>query len=564
MNDNDLLDDDIVEKKVNNNPSDYIEKIFKSSILLSRFVTGNSFIDSIISYIALLLLSYLFEKLKYTISFIPNIMNNFFKFIIYIFPRQVQRIYKVYIKRQKIPKYIYKTVEISYITDNKQINELYKAVSWYLSNSPQINYIVETPLKLTYEKRISDKVNDFDEGSINQFIALNKVNKLYYNKHIIYYSLTTEVISIFMDREKKRENYKITLSADIDSSSDFDILVSFCTYCTKEYIKSLNSSIWVQNIYTNQGKEWVANPSNNRRKIDTIILQNNLKEKIKKDVQLFINSEDWYKNRDIPYTRGYLFYGHPGTGKTSMIKGLSLYCKRHIHYLILSNISSDIELFELLSNINYRDTILVIEDIDCMDKIVKDRSILKKELELKELELKELELKEIEKNNKINLIHKQISDLEFIDKPVYKTSEYGYKLNDQPEKNSKTLTLSGLLNALDGPFTRDGRIMIMTTNHPDILDTALIRPGRVDVKYLFDYCDKQQIKELYEMFFETICDEKLLNSINDRRYSPAHITSVFLKYRDNPEETFLHLDDENKHPLINPINVLPINKLIEV
>ena len=96
---------------------------------------------------------------------------------------------------------------------------------------------------------------------------------------------------------------------------------------------------------------------------------------------MFLNSEEWYQHRDIPYTRGYLFYGHPGTGKTSMIKGLSLFSKRHIHYLMLNEVETDTQLVELIKSINYKETILVIEDIDAMLNVVKSRTMEQKSYE---------------------------------------------------------------------------------------------------------------------------------------------------------------------------------------
>lgn len=64
-----------------------------------------------------------------------------------------------------------------------------------------------------------------------------------------------------------------------------------------------------------------------------------------------------------------------------------------------------------------------------------------------------------------------------------------------PDKN--TLTLSGLLNAIDGVASQEGRVLIMTTNHPEHLDPALTRPGRVDLSIAFSLATTQQIKDLF-------------------------------------------------------------------
>jgi SpoVK/Ycf46/Vps4 family AAA+-type ATPase len=122
-----------------------------------------------------------------------------------------------------------------------------------------------------------------------------------------------------------------------------------------------------------------------------------------------------------------------------------------------------------------------------------------------------------------------------------------------PNEMNKGITLSGLLNALDGIFTTNGRILIMTTNKPEVLDDALIRPGRCDVKYKFDNCNKQQIQELYEIFFNQSAQHNQLNKIKNKQYSPAHITSVFLRYRNEPHNALLHLDDIEQKIVITPL-----------
>ena len=76
------------------------------------------------------------------------------------------------------------------------------------------------------------------------------------------------------------------------------------------------------------------------------------------------------------------------------------------------------------------------------------------------------------------------------------------------------LTLSGLLNMLDGVLSTEGRIIIMTSNYPEVLDKALIRPGRIDVKEYFGRCDQFQIGQLFEMFYVMDCPNELLSRID--------------------------------------------------
>ncbi len=431
-----------------------------------------------------------------------SIYNNI-KLTLNQFNYTMKEIINKYILRKSINNKFYRNVDINYITENKQINELYKAVYWYLTNNEKINYLNEPYLQFVFEKKITNE----NKHIIKNNLSIHKIPKQQIYKNTIFknqdifYSLSTELITVYSDKDRKRENYKINLYTYISEFETNDILDEFCQHCLLEYINNLSSNVWSQLIYTNNNKSWSSNPSNNNRKIDTIILKDGLKEEIKTDLQLFLDSEEWYKDRDIPYTRGYLFYGSPGTGKTSMIKGISLYCKRHIHYLMLNEIESDSELLELLKKINYKETVLVIEDIDAMCDIVKTRE----------------------------------------NKNVEEYDECDSENSKDKEKKSK-LTLSGLLNAIDGVFTCHGRILIMTTNHPELLDPALIRPGRIDCKYLFNNCNKDQIKGLYEMFFNKPIDLTKLDKIKDIEYSPAHITSLFLRYRNNPEESLNNID----------------------
>jgi len=475
--------------------------------------TGNKnidlFFDSILQAIIFSYITYILSNINFYIK----------KFKILLQPVILycrNKINSFYIK----PKIFEKKVDIMYITDNKQINELYKAVFWYISNTSEIDYTNEMYLQYACDQKSLMS----DSCEINKIINQNIEKKIKYKNIDITYSYSSDIITVYTDKDRKKENYIVTLKTIQHENSKEDILEEFCKFCATEYKFYLTGKVWIQKIYTNNRNQWNNSESNNFRKLDTIILKDDLKNTIKNDMQLFLNSEEWYQHRDIPYTRGYLFYGHPGTGKTSMIKGLSLFSKRHIHYLMLNEVETDTQLVELIKSINYKETILVIEDIDAMLNVVKSRTMEQKSYE------------------------------EFInekDKDKKMTKEEWEQYTESKNKRS-TITLSGLLNVIDGLFSSHGRILIMTTNHPEILDSALIRPGRIDCKFLFDNCNREQIGRLYEMFFNKELSELNKYQLKQitKKYSPAEITSIFLRYRNNPDNALIYLyqdEDQEEH-----------------
>lgn len=93
-----------------------------------------------------------------------------------------------------------------------------------------------------------------------------------------------------------------------------------------------------------------------------------------------------------------------------------------------------------------------------------------------------------------------------------------------------TLNLAGLLNVLDGVVDTPERIVVMTTNHPEILDPALIRPGRIDQRLLLGYMRWQNVVEMIKHYFQLGTeglDESLVKRVreailgNDAKGLPA-------------------------------------------
>ncbi len=79
-----------------------------------------------------------------------------------------------------------------------------------------------------------------------------------------------------------------------------------------------------------------------------------------------------------------------------------------------------------------------------------------------------------------------------------------------PFGNKDKLDLSGLLNVLDGVVDTPDRIVIMTTNHPEKLDPALIRPGRIDKKIFLGYLCAASAIDMVKHYFgsQTLTDDQ--------------------------------------------------------
>jgi chaperone BCS1 len=193
------------------------------------------------------------------------------------------------------------------------------------------------------------------------------------------------------------------------------------------------------------------------RPFESVILPKGHAEMIQADIQKFIQQRAWYARMGIPYHRGYLFHGLPGSGKTSLISALAGALEMNLYVLnIAGENMSDERLYDMFMDIQPH-SILLLEDVDA---VTRNREAVKPET------------------------------------PV--PAQVG---GDAPVAEKKGVTLSGLLNCIDGIVAKDGALLFMTTNYKERLDPALIRPGRIDVQLEFGFATREQIVRLFKRFF---------------------------------------------------------------
>ena len=233
---------------------------------------------------------------------------------------------------------------------------------------------------------------------------------------------------------------------------------------------------------------------------------------------------DRYKRLGIPHTLGFLFHGEPGCGKTSCIKAIANHLQRSVVTINLKHVKDVRELTVLFLS-DYlsggwkepkNKRIYVFEEIDCcVDENV--NPFLDRSLKIK---------KEIKEDDKLD---KLATALLKDEKTVLKT----------PPK----ITTGDVLELLDGICETDDRIIIFTTNHPEKIDKAFLRPGRIDLSIEFKKLRKVDINNLYKLWFNKSISDKVLNKIKDYSLSQAEFGK--LCFENNAEKVLEKLVNGN-------------------
>ncbi|KAI0311895.1 P-loop containing nucleoside triphosphate hydrolase protein [Amylostereum chailletii] len=270
-------------------------------------------------------------------------------------------------------------------------------------------------------------------------------------------------------------------------SSNRSILDQLILEAKKAWLAARQDTI---DIYANEGLsgDWRYVSSRPQRSLKSIILDAGVKEVILDDAKDFLGSKQWYADRGIPFRRGYLLYGAPGSGKTSIIHSLAGELKLDIYIVSLSKLGlDDSTLNELISNLPER-CIALMEDIDAAFTAGLTRDVTGTELEDPRTRAARLR-----RRGGAGACEDDASSEEDSDREPKTAGPGGAK--------DSRITLSGLLNALDGVSAQEGRLLFATTNRYTALDPALTRPGRMDIHVEFKLASRYQATELFKRFY---------------------------------------------------------------
>lgn len=231
----------------------------------------------------------------------------------------------------------------------------------------------------------------------------------------------------------------------------------------------------VVNIYMPNYNSWSLSSIVSKRSYETLHLPGNTFQDLVGRITSFKDSKDWYKTNGIPHRMGLVFEGLPGTGKTTTITALASYFNWPI-YLVPANSAFDDKTFmKMISNVP-ENSFLVFEDMDGL-----------------------------------------------------------FPSREGNESKKSSISFSAILNSLDGITSSEGRVLIMTTNHVEKLDPALIRPGRIDHVVTFTHAVEDQIISIFTKFYSRPELSAVFSAeIKDFKVTVAQLQNYLLLYKTDP------------------------------
>jgi len=464
-------------------------------------------------------------------------------------------------------------------------NYIKKCMQRQMKQISKVTNTLISSVKLVKNYKDIHSNNEFNkvDGVMNEIISIHDIHSLTYNGSYYYFNfydifnieknIKFKLISIEFDKDKTSiERIEFELFSE---TMNVQYIKQYIEKCYEKYDDIRKNKLKKDLCYfDSQYNEFSNNINKLEFRINKFKTNKHLrniffskKSELEKRIHVYMNNPEWYEKNGIPYTFGLLLYGEPGCGKTSTIKALANTMSRHVININLNILKTNKQLNNLFHSdyiniINEVGTneqiyipiykrLYVFEDIDCMNNnIVLKRDDL--EQEQNRHSKKEQKCQE-QVQEKIYDGYDQYSQNNFLmfdtdkfatdhEKKSEVTDKFLTSVKTKSENKDKDpITLSSLLNILDGTLETPGRIIIMTTNHRDKLDPALIRPGRIDMCIEFTKSTPEMIIDMYENLYNEKFPIQHIHKLSNLTLSPATVIQILFRHINSPQDSINEL-----------------------
>ena len=495
--------------ELNNIVADTLKHSFLSSVR-----TGNVVIDTFVSFIVMTFITTFVSK--FVMSFSNG--NN------WSFWRYFDGTYDI--------RNIFRRKNVIKITGRKFTDMLY--LKTRIDFSMRFQAMIGLINDLTHQNALEKNIRQLSEFQIRERVKYNAdlemdetekdfsfivdQRQVIYLKHDVYCKVTcdSEVEDTGANHNKRnitRDTYDIVLYSYKYSCKElFDYLDQITDDYEKKQ-KDINNKHKYILAYDGIGDaddgggvKWTKERFRSNKRFENMFFEG--KDDVLQQINDFINGKEIYRKIGKPYHLGIVLYGEPGCGKTSFINALANELGRSIKEINFSKLKTVDDLERSITcteynsiNMDYENAIITFEDIDCATNIVKSRKLIDEENGAEKKSSASSEPDDEDEGHETDLKNMVKALKKLSTKSSKKDSKSEDWMNfEKIDKSDNKITLSNLLNILDGSREMPGRIIIITTNHIDWIDEALLREGRIDIRVEMKKIGAELMWKMYENF----------------------------------------------------------------